>query len=398
MVVVEVCMRVLTLNCWGLKYIAQQRVARLRAIGDFLAATEYDVVALQEIWVESEDWRYVKSVCAPRYPHSAFFFAGAFGAGLALLSRHPIVARDTHMYTLTCTPVFVHQGDWIAGKACGCATIAHPDLGLVDVWNTHLTALGGQSGPESRRAFRASEAFELAALCRASVDKGRHVVLMGDLNSLPDSLCLALLRRYALLEDAFEQAGSAECAITCDSPRNTWTAGKHVDALAVQQGGKRLDYVLFRSPAGGAVLRATSLSLVLDAPIPGLGVSYSDHFGVEAELSLAGEQAERTPDCAPLHDTARLLRGAYASARREQATHLGAFGAALAGALAAVIGAACAVAWLSPGSSAGAVAALGVATIAFSWFGTTALYSGVVWGEWHKRAIRGLIARIDTES
>ena len=54
------------------------------------------------------------------------------------MSKHPIVGMETHMFRLTGTPIFVHQGDWIAGKGCGCVTIMHPQLGEVDVWDTHV--------------------------------------------------------------------------------------------------------------------------------------------------------------------------------------------------------------------------------------------------------------------
>jgi len=36
--------------------------------------------------------------------------------------------------------------------------------------------------------------------------------------------------------------------------------------------------------------------------------------------------------------------------------------------------------------------------VATTWAGTTALYSGVVWGEWHKRALRAFIDEIETEA
>ena len=169
-------MEVLTLNCWGLKYLSKAREQRLRAIADRIADTHHDIVTLQEIWVESQDWQYMRAVCADRYPHGRFFLTGAFGSGLAVLSRHPIVSMDTHMFRLTGTPVFVHQGDWIAGKGCGCVTIAHPALGLVDVHTAHFTALGSQMGPEIQRAFRTTEAYELAQRCAASAHAGRHVL------------------------------------------------------------------------------------------------------------------------------------------------------------------------------------------------------------------------------
>lgn len=49
------------------------RKQRLRAIADKLSESTYDVIALQEIWVESEDWRYMREVCAPRYAYGTFF-------------------------------------------------------------------------------------------------------------------------------------------------------------------------------------------------------------------------------------------------------------------------------------------------------------------------------------
>lgn len=60
-------------NCRGLKYFSKQREKRLHAIADRLASTSYDIVALQEIWVESQDWRYMRRVCAKAYPHGKFF-------------------------------------------------------------------------------------------------------------------------------------------------------------------------------------------------------------------------------------------------------------------------------------------------------------------------------------
>lgn len=49
------------------------RTQRLKALADRLAETDYDVIALQEIWVESEDWRYMRKVCASNYAHGTFF-------------------------------------------------------------------------------------------------------------------------------------------------------------------------------------------------------------------------------------------------------------------------------------------------------------------------------------
>jgi sphingomyelin phosphodiesterase 2 len=92
----------------------------------------------------------------------------------------------------------VHHGDWIVAKAAGCATIDVPDLGLLDVWVTHVSvddggesgtatginivalpqtvAAGGEGGPESRRAHRITQAYELAKFARISAERGHHVI------------------------------------------------------------------------------------------------------------------------------------------------------------------------------------------------------------------------------
>ncbi|PKI85026.1 Isc1p [Malassezia vespertilionis] len=299
------------------------RAERLRAIGQRLAQTDHDVVALQEIWFASQDWRYVQQACEAN---------GAFGSGLAILSKHPIVEMQTHMYSLTGTPIYVQHGDWIAGKACGCATIKHPTLGLIDVWDTHFTAVGGQVGPETRRANSVVEAFELAHRCRISAERGRHVVCMGDFNSLPDSVCIAILHRYGGLYDACldvdqTQGALLDSAITCDSPDNTWTKGKPLDELAVRHRGKRLDYVLYRGPnTAPDDWVCTRSRVVFKELIPDLEVSYSDHFGVEATLDVRPQgvqarTASRESAVEILWDALPILDHALRSAKAQQRSH-----------------------------------------------------------------------------
>lgn len=53
--------------------MSKLRRERLRAIAHELAESEYDVVALQEIWVESEDWRYMRAVCKRTLKYGKFF-------------------------------------------------------------------------------------------------------------------------------------------------------------------------------------------------------------------------------------------------------------------------------------------------------------------------------------
>ncbi|KAL9933946.1 hypothetical protein V8E36_007028 [Tilletia maclaganii] len=302
----------------------------------------YDVIALQEIWVESEDWRYMRSRCAERYPYSKFFYTAAVGSGLAILSRYPIVSTHTQPYLLNGVPIYVTHGDWIAGKAFGSFTVRHPRLGLVDIYNTHTIAAGGEDGPEFRRAHRVAQAWELASKVRDSAERGRHVI-MGDINSTPPSLTIAVLRDVGGLQDAFlashpslpahaislpptaahngppdPHRAIAELGVTCDSPLNTWTAGKPLDSRARGGAGKRLDYVFWRGPndplsrpfglfgngrdegetqGAGPVhqdprgrLRCTHSAVVFTERLTHRpDISFSDHFGLAATFTILDE-------------------------------------------------------------------------------------------------------------
>ncbi|KAE8240098.1 hypothetical protein A4X13_0g7939 [Tilletia indica] len=395
----ERSLRVLTLNVWGLKYFSKLRTIRLRAIADRLGSVPatplptgfahsssgsssnggtsaaaaangsdptnaydaeddegrereeededaYDVIALQEIWVESEDWRYMRSRCAERYPYAKFFFTAAVGSGLAILSRFPIVSTHTQPYLLNGVPIYVSHGDWIAGKAFGSVTISHPRLGLVDIYNTHTMAAGGEDGPEFIRAHRVAQAWELATKVRDSAERGRHAIVMGDINSTPPSLTIAVLRDVGGLQDAFlashpslpahavslppsathsgppdPHRALVELGVTCDSPLNTWTAGKALDPRARAGAGKRLDYVLWRGPndplsrpfglmgsgpgingggeggSGGPVhhdprgrLRCSQSSVVFTERLTHRpDISFSDHFGVAATFTIVDD-------------------------------------------------------------------------------------------------------------
>ena len=132
---------------------------------------------------------------------------------------------------------------------------------------------------------------------------------MGDLNSQPHSVILRILTSHGSLLDAFAQTHPLppsitssthrsltpvqvlhQHGITCDSPLNTYSApklakrGSHDETVI--RGGKRLDYILYRSPPTSLQLVASSTKVVLTKPIPSLGCSYSDHFGLEATLAF----------------------------------------------------------------------------------------------------------------
>lgn len=64
---------VLSLNCWGLRVLSKRREERLHAIAHYLAATDYDIVGLQELWL-FEDFDYLKSVTKDVFPYTKYFY------------------------------------------------------------------------------------------------------------------------------------------------------------------------------------------------------------------------------------------------------------------------------------------------------------------------------------
>lgn len=64
--------------------------------------------------------------------------SGALGSGLVIFSRYPILSATVHPYSLNGSPIDVAAGDWFVGKAAASVVIAHPILGEVQVFNTHV--------------------------------------------------------------------------------------------------------------------------------------------------------------------------------------------------------------------------------------------------------------------
>lgn len=65
--------------------------------------------------------------------------SGALGAGLVIFSRFPIISASVHPYSLNGEPIDVAAGDWFVGKAAASILIAHPVLGQVQIFNTHVS-------------------------------------------------------------------------------------------------------------------------------------------------------------------------------------------------------------------------------------------------------------------
>ncbi|KAH9486305.1 Inositol phosphosphingolipids phospholipase C [Psilocybe cubensis] len=408
--------RVLTLNCWGLKYVAKNLEERIETIAHELAHSDYDIIALQEIWVFAHYERVQKRIAA-RLPHSKFFYSGALGAGLAIFSRYPFISSSIYPYSLNGTPLDVAAGDWFVGKAAANVVIMHPILGQVQVFNTHLFAKGGEDGPEYNRAHRLVNAWEFSKLARQAAEVGRYVLALGDFNSIPTTLPMTIIFQHAALKDSWAvthpnvqashvvsaQQAVQQLGITADSPLNSWSAGK---LYARGTWGKRLDYILYRQPnrpgQTSPSLKAVDTKVVLTETVPGRSFSISDHFGLEATFEIITDLSneETDPSLVPpfqqpselsgstINATIHALTACFRFSRERSRRELIIFGLCLLILVGVVVG----TAWL-PHSWINPIFIL--FTVFVAWLATTMLYEGYIFGNWECNALMNVIEELE---
>jgi sphingomyelin phosphodiesterase 2 len=323
-------LNILTFNCWGLKYIAKHRAARISAIADSIvsASPVPHIVCLQELFTYA-DFNTIRSTTSSVLPYSKYYHSGPFGSGLAILSAFPIIASSMHAYPLNGRPGAFWRGDWYVGKGIACAKIQVTDGMIVEVFNTHLHAPYQRgNGPDplgkidDYKCHRVAQAWEIAKCIRGATEKGRLVVAAGDFNMEPGSLEYRIVTRFGGVRDTWldlhpdangemakditrrskemnvpeTEYNISERGITCDSLLNTWRVSKS-DRKRIEKGeivevpkqwgdpnAKRLDYIFYSSPSQFQ-WHVSAVKVGMLHRHPKLYCSLSDHFSVEATLS-----------------------------------------------------------------------------------------------------------------
>jgi endonuclease/exonuclease/phosphatase family metal-dependent hydrolase len=180
-------------------------------------------------------------------------WATGFDEGPALLTRLPILGTET-IDVAAC-------GEWY-GRTASCAVLQSHG-GPVLVCSTHVSSNGCQ--------------LEDLGKTLAAHRNQRPLVLMGDLNSTPDSPALRSLIDRLGFVDAFRAAHP-------DAPGFTVYQPVHEP---VRMARRRVDYVLVANGAGPP--RVRSSRVVLDTPGhggEGRPLWPSDHYGVVAEVEI----------------------------------------------------------------------------------------------------------------
>lgn len=303
--------KLLTFNTWGLKFVSKHRSLRLHAIADTLAGktvakplpelepfisqldTDYDnfdIIALQEIWVEA-DWEYIVKTCKKKYPYTRLYSSGIIsGPGLALLSRIPFTQTNLYRFPINGTPVAVNRGDWYVGKSIAIATFTLNDGNRIALFNSHMHAPYSLIGPEAYIAHRSVQAWDFSRLVKLYKDAGYSPIVVGDLNSRPGSLPHTLLTNIGLV-DSWEtfrgkkdnlahlaQIDPAQQIVqgctTCDTTLNTWR-----EMVCEPNEAQRLDYALIDQK-----FKVSKASACFTERIDNM--SFSDHFGYTCTLTL----------------------------------------------------------------------------------------------------------------
>ncbi|KAH7118825.1 Endonuclease/exonuclease/phosphatase [Dendryphion nanum] len=327
-------LRILSLNCWGLKFISKHRNERLAEIGKQIAAAEHtpDIVGLQECWTQ-EDYNSIRDKTKHLLPYGKFYWSGIFGGGLAILSRWPIEESNMVRYPLNGRPAAFYRGDWYVGKGVACARIRMGPTrrDIAEVFCTHLHAPYEPEPHDSYFCHRTAQAWEIAKLMRGAAERGHLVIGLGDFNVTPLSLAHRIIETHSPVRDVWRilhpdssvgaardkveqlrglpipnaEFNLAENGVTCDSVLNTWRWNKAhkkrldrgenvvIEPTVSDPNAERLDYIFFSSGSyrDSSAGEASSEWAVKEVNVgmtgrhPTLHCSLSDHFSVEATLT-----------------------------------------------------------------------------------------------------------------
>ncbi|KAF1973334.1 DNase I-like protein [Bimuria novae-zelandiae CBS 107.79] len=331
--------RILSFNCWGLKYISTLRNERLTEIGNQIAAADPqpDIVGLQECWTQ-QDYNAIREKTKHFLPYGKFYFSGIFGGGLVILSRWPIEESSMTQYPLNGRPAAFYRGDWFVGKGVAYARIRMGPTrrDIAEVFCTHLHAPYEVEPHDSYICHRTAQAWEITKLMRGAAERGHLVIGLGDFNMTPLSLAHCIIETHSPVRDVWRilhpnsSIGAAKDKVeqmrnvpmpnaeynltqngaTCDSALNTWRWNKaHKQRLAKGENvqieptvedphAKRLDYIFFSSGSHHDATRGQTsaewtlkeANVGMTARHPTLYCSLSDHFSVEATLVRSLEE------------------------------------------------------------------------------------------------------------
>ncbi len=192
-----------------------------------------------------------------------------FGSGLATVSEHPIVKTKFMPYGRAA------NWDFFVSKGVQLTQIQHPQLGVVDIYNTHLQASYRNSKQHARVRMR--QLAQLVRFIQKHSMPGHTIILCGDFNMHPESPEYAYLTRALPgAVDILSQLHPPSGPVTfVGDPASHWYSGGGTPQA------QRLDYV-FVIPAEG--LRLKLEDCTAQASMYPEGQALSDHLPLEIKM------------------------------------------------------------------------------------------------------------------
>ena len=192
--------KVMTLNCWGLYGVSKFRRERMKAIGEYLAETSYDIVLLEEVWCE-EDFQLIKILCQGSYPYSHFFDQGIIGSGTCIFTKYRLANANFHEFAMNGYPIKFWHGDWFAAKGLGVCQLEINGIDVtIFVSHYHAEYDPGNDIYLGHRVIHALESAQWLNMTSGATDL---TLYCGDFNTDPGSVPYRLLRGIVPLNDAW---------------------------------------------------------------------------------------------------------------------------------------------------------------------------------------------------
>lgn len=279
-------LRVVTINMWGLSAPLERRLELARRQ---LAEIEPDVVAIQEARpLDGVAGRTTADVLADAlgmecaYQTAVTWQDGDFGSGslggqegLAILSRHPIVERDS---------LPLPEPRKTEARILLSARIAHPAATLW-VHTTHL---------HYRLDDGMAREAQVVAIDEAVRARGRELpdppqILMGDFNAPPDADEMRYLRGLTTLALRRTHFQDAWLRVHPGEPGLTWSSeNAQTRPLRSLDIDRRIDYVYVTTRRRDGRGTVRDARVVLDQRDE-QDVCASDHYGVMADVQLTAD-------------------------------------------------------------------------------------------------------------
>jgi len=297
-------LRVGSLNCWTVPWVARDVERRMAAVGARLPELDVDVMAFQEVWTAESREILVAAGRAAGLDHVWHNPGTVGGSGLLVLSRRPLLGARFERYLLRGLPQRLQHADYWGGKGFARVRLS-TSAGPVTLLNTHLHA---QYGPDHADAYRGIRTGQVVQLAAALLETDEPVVAVGDFNVREGSPEYRVLMGLAAWTDV---------ARDLDRRFDTVLA-PHPYRGAGRIGNERIDYAFCRH-GRHADARPRAVRRILDAPlgIDGREAAYSDHAGLRAEVEIArtAEQPLPAPDPDMVERARHLFDAGRAGAR-----------------------------------------------------------------------------------